>query len=197
MINKALVLAAGFGTRLGDLTKDTPKCLVDVGGKPIIDHVLWQLSKYNIDNVVINVHYHYEKIMKHLGDRVLYSYEPTLLNTAGTVKNLVKWFDDDILVVNGDTLSNTNYERFITKSIWESEDVFVLTDGRQKKCAGAYIIRKEAVNLFQIGKTIDECIERVFNGVKYVAQKDLIYRDCGTIEKLMRARDYYAREKIS
>jgi len=191
---RALVLCGGLGTRLGKLTQDKPKCLIDVGGRPIIDHVLWQLSLYGIHNVIVNVHHKYDQIIKYLGVDVLYSYEPKLLNSAGSVKNLADWFDEDILVVNGDTISNANYKDFIDFSMLvHYEDTCILTNKTNGKCAGAYLISTETAQTLQRGKTIDECLNK--ENVRYFIQPGLVYFDCGTAQGLLKARHY--AQKIS
>lgn len=193
MITKALILAAGLGTRLGDLTKDTPKCLIDVGGKPVIDHVLWQLHIAGITEVVVSVHHHWQKVVEYLGDRVVYSYEPVLLNTAGTIKNMSPWFDEEILVVNADTISNVDYQSFLEKTTQVPQDAYILTGPMTNKCAGTYLINKDIAESFEIGKTIDECL--IDKEISFIVQRDLIYYDCGTPEGLLKARNY--AQKIS
>lgn len=188
---KALVLAAGNGTRLGKLTEHTPKCLVEVAGRPVIDHVLWQLYQYDITNVMVNVHHHADMVMCYLGDRVTYFYEPTLLNTAGTVKAVADWFDEDILVVNADTITNANYDKLLQTHKDELMDVTVLS--KDDKCAGAYVIYKEfAKKDLEVGKKVDGCIA---GHAFYYEQPALVYHDIGTPGELAIARKYY--EKIS
>ena len=89
---KAIVLAAGLGTRLGGLTRDTPKPMLDAGGRPILDLILGHLASCGFTDVVINLHFRPEIIRSHIGDgsrfglRVAYSPEPSLLGTAGALR---------------------------------------------------------------------------------------------------------------
>jgi len=187
---KALVLAGGIGSHLGDITKYTPKSLVDVAGRPVIDHVLWQLAQHGYTEIIMNVSYLYGQIIRYLGDRVVYFYEPMLLNTAGTVNNLADWFDRDILVVNGDTINNADYTKLAKEHKEGLMDVTVLS--KNNKCAGAYMIYKTlAKENFEVGKRIDECIE---GHVFYYNQPDIVYHDIGTPEKLTIARNYYGKK---
>ena len=86
---RAMVLAAGLGTRLRPLTDDRPKALVDVGGRPLITYNLELLRRFGITDVVINLHYHGEALRSALGDgaafglRIEYSPEDPLLDTGG------------------------------------------------------------------------------------------------------------------
>lgn len=109
---KALVLCAGFGTRLGDLTRNTPKPLLPIGGTPLIAHTLRYLARWGFDEVAINLHFRPEMIRDYCGDgsqfgvRLHYSCEDALLGTAGAVKRLEPFFSDveDFLVMYGDLL---------------------------------------------------------------------------------------------
>ena len=106
---KALILAAGKGTRLG--LRKTPKCMVKVNGKPILEHLVNHLNKAGITEIIVNVHENYEKIFKYFGTRLLYLYEPVLLGEDGTEKILSKWLGDEYIVMNGDTLTNVDINR--------------------------------------------------------------------------------------
>lgn len=125
MLNKAIVLCAGAGTRLGELTKDKPKCLVEVGGKPALDYILWWLYSSGIRDVRVTVHHHKDVLLEylrrannkysmngqaHLAMTVAPSVEPDeLLGTAGGFANAAdKMSDGEILLVYGDVLTNLN-----------------------------------------------------------------------------------------
>lgn len=108
---KAMVLAAGLGTRLRPLTLDRPKPLVAVHGRPLIAYNLLLLRRYGVTEVIINLHHHGEALRAALGDgaafgvRILYSPEDPLLDTGGAIKNAAPLLgDDDFLVLNGDTI---------------------------------------------------------------------------------------------
>ncbi len=96
---KAMVLAAGLGTRLRPLTEDKPKCLVPLAGRPLIGWTLEWLRRAGVTECVINLHYLPEKVQQFVGDgsgyglRVTYSYEPELLGTAGAVNKVASFFD--------------------------------------------------------------------------------------------------------
>ena len=65
----AMILAAGFGTRLGDLTRDTPKALIDVGGVPVLERVARKLIDAGADHLIINVHHHADRIIEFVHSR--------------------------------------------------------------------------------------------------------------------------------
>lgn len=91
---KAMVLAAGYGTRLGDLTRETPKPKLDVEGRPLLEHILRHLAAQGVEEVIVNLHFHPEAIIAHFGDgsglglRITYSREPVLLGTAGALRKV-------------------------------------------------------------------------------------------------------------
>ncbi len=104
-----MVLAAGFGKRMRPLTDNTPKPLLSVAGKPLIDHALDRLAAVGVRRVVINLGYLGEKIRQHVGNgerwglEVSYSVEGEPVETAGGIlKALPLLGDSPFLVVNGD-----------------------------------------------------------------------------------------------
>jgi NDP-sugar pyrophosphorylase family protein len=107
---KAMILAAGYGTRLGELTQQIPKPMLPLDGEPLLSHTIRYLAGYGFDEIAINLHYRPEAITEYFGDgrsfgvRLHYSHEPELLGTAGGVKNVEGFFSDveDFLVIYGD-----------------------------------------------------------------------------------------------
>jgi NDP-sugar pyrophosphorylase family protein len=116
MINKAMILAAGLGTRLGQQTRNTPKALIEVGGKPMIAWTIERLKKQGIEHFLVNVHHHAEQVIAFLKD---HDFQATidisdesnqLLDTGGALKKAVRFFEgkDPILVHNADIISDIN-----------------------------------------------------------------------------------------
>ena len=134
---KSMILAAGYGKRLGNLTKDTPKPLIEVKGKALIDFHIEKLIAIGCKKIVINVHYLAEKIINHVSAKyidaidIVFSHEENILGTGGGIKNAVKHFDqDDFLVINSDIYSDLDYSYF---NNFFSPTVFsVLSDKEQE-----------------------------------------------------------------
>ncbi len=84
----AMVFAAGFGTRMGALTKDRPKPLIKVAGRPLIDHTLDLFDALRPLNIVANLHYHADQLADHLEgcDVALSREEPNILDTGGGLR---------------------------------------------------------------------------------------------------------------
>lgn len=116
---KAMILAAGEGTRLRPLTLTMPKPLVPVAGVPVIEYILRWLKSHDINAVAINLHHLADRVMEFIGDgsrfgvRIVYSPETTLLGTAGGVKRMADFFDDTFVVVYGDVLTDFNLSAMV------------------------------------------------------------------------------------
>ncbi|MDD3738428.1 MAG: sugar phosphate nucleotidyltransferase [Lentimicrobiaceae bacterium] len=119
---KAMIFAAGLGTRLKHLTEDNPKALVAINGKPLLEWQIKHLQKFNIYDVVINVHHFADKIIDFLsennnfGSNITISNESKqLLDTGGGLLFASRYFDDCdlILVQNVDIICDINYHDFI------------------------------------------------------------------------------------
>lgn len=110
---KAFLLAAGLGTRLRPLTDSVPKCLVQVGGRPLLDFWFDNFRAAGVDEVLVNLHHMPDQVRSHLAayrgkPRVRTSYEPTLLGSAGTLVAGRRFVGSDevFLAVNGDDLTD-------------------------------------------------------------------------------------------
>lgn len=108
---KAMVLAAGQGTRLHPLTEHTPKALVPVAGRPMIEYSLLLLKRYGIRDIIINLHHLGDQIESYLGDgkqwglQITYSKEPELLDTGGGLLKAKRFLQDGtFIVINTDVL---------------------------------------------------------------------------------------------
>lgn len=115
---KAMILAAGKGTRLLPLTKNLPKCLMPLAGQTLIDWQLSWLKKHGVTECVINLHHLPEQVRVHCGDgaafglHLEYSFEPELLGTAGAVQKVAEFFADaPFFVIYGDNFSQWDLGR--------------------------------------------------------------------------------------
>jgi mannose-1-phosphate guanylyltransferase len=104
---KAMVLAAGLGTRLRPITYEISKPMVPVLDRPVMAHILALLERHGITEVVANLHHFPEPIRDYFGERISYSYEEELLGTAGGVRNCREFFGEGpFLVISGDALTD-------------------------------------------------------------------------------------------
>ena len=113
-----LILAAGLGTRMGDLTKDLPKPLLPVKGKPLIDYALNLIEPLQTKNIFVNTQYHADLIQLHISknyENIKISFEPEILGTGGGIKKI---HQNDLLVLNTDNLWQAQFTQEI-KSAWD------------------------------------------------------------------------------
>lgn len=115
MPTKAMLLAAGKGTRLRPVTATMPKCMVPVRGKPMLQHNIEWLRRFGVTELVINLSYLPDAVVDHFGDgsewgvSITYSREEELLGTAGGVKKVASFFENEpFFVWYGDNLSTVN-----------------------------------------------------------------------------------------
>lgn len=128
-----VVMAGGKGTRLRPLTKNTPKPLLKVGDKLILEHNIHRLSLFGMDDFWISVNYLGEQIEEYFGNgnhknlNIEYVWEDEPLGTIGSVSKIDNLIHDYVLVTNSDILTNLDYEDFFLRFKKEDADFAVVT----------------------------------------------------------------------
>mgnify|MGYP001559345333 CR=1 FL=1 len=179
-MRKAILLCGGYGTRLGTLTKNLPKPLLEIGGKPLLQHIVDRLNLHGIHQIIINTHYLPVHINKVMEMRALYYHVPRLLGHKGTIYALKDWIKDDyFFVINGDTLSNVNYTEMINLK-W-TDEIMALMD--ENRAAGTWLYPP----LY---------FEDADLSIRPYRPNDLVWHDVGTKERLKQARQYYEEATI-
>ncbi|TSC71360.1 MAG: histidinol-phosphate phosphatase family protein [Parcubacteria group bacterium Gr01-1014_70] len=118
-MNKAVILAGGKGARLGELTASLPKPLVEVGGKPVLEHQILLLKKYGITDIVLLTGHFGDQIARYVGDGSRWGVsatcmqEPEPQGTAGALRTLEGKIREDFLLLSGDVMTNVDISRFI------------------------------------------------------------------------------------
>ena len=116
---KAMIMAAGVGSRLMPLTMKIPKPMVPMANRPLMEYILELLAQHGFTGLIANLHYHAPVISGHFGDGsrfgvwLQYSREEELLGTAGGVKNCQWFLDETFAVVSGDALTDINLTRLL------------------------------------------------------------------------------------
>lgn len=136
---RAMILAAGLGTRLKPWTLEHPKALVPVDGVPMLERIMCHLEDCGFDNIIVNTHHFSDQIIDYLNHResrskVIVSDETSLLlDTGGGILNAESLFDGDypVLVHNVDILSNADLEELIVFHQKAGNDVTLLTSPRE------------------------------------------------------------------
>ncbi|WP_323720982.1 nucleotidyltransferase family protein [Acetomicrobium sp.] len=115
---QAVIMAGGLGKRLLPLTEDTPKPMLPVGGKPLMERIIEQLRGSGINRINISTYYKAEKIINYFGDgsrfgvKLNYINENQPLGTAGAL-GLIEGVEGPLLVINGDVISQVNYRAMV------------------------------------------------------------------------------------
>jgi mannose-1-phosphate guanylyltransferase len=113
---RAMVLAAGLGTRLRPLTYEITKPMVPVLDRPVMEHIVELLERHGFDEVIANLHYFPDSIREYFGERLSYRYEEELLGTAGGVRGCADFFGDEpFLVISGDALTDIDLGAFVAR----------------------------------------------------------------------------------
>ena len=117
---KAMILAAGVGSRMHPLTRTLPKPLVPIVNRPVMEHIIRLLHRHGFDDIIVNVHYLGDQIMERFGDgsalgvRITYSVEDQLWGDAGSVKRCEEFFGNEtFLVIGGDDLADIDLTRLV------------------------------------------------------------------------------------
>jgi mannose-1-phosphate guanylyltransferase len=113
---RAMVLAAGLGTRLRPLTYEITKPMVPVLDRPVMEHILDLLDRHGFDEAIANLHYFPDSIREYFGERLAYRYEPELLGTAGGVRACSEFFGGEaFLVISGDALTDIDLRALVAR----------------------------------------------------------------------------------
>jgi mannose-1-phosphate guanylyltransferase len=113
---RAMVLAAGLGTRLRPLTYEITKPMVPVLDRPVMAHIVDLLDRHGFDEVIANLHYFPDSIGEYFGERLSYRLEHELLGTAGGVRGCADFFGgESFLVISGDALTDIDLTAFAAR----------------------------------------------------------------------------------
>jgi len=119
---KAMILAAGLGSRLGKITLEKPKALVEINGVPMLESLIERLKKQGIHQVLINIHHHGQQVIDFVGQKENFGIEisfsderDVLLDTGGAIKKAAYFFDgnEPVLVHNVDIYSEVNVNQLL------------------------------------------------------------------------------------
>lgn len=118
--NWVVIMAGGLGTRLGELTKDTPKPMLKVGTKPMVEHIIDMFVSYGFTKFMLSVNYKAEIIKEYFKDgsqfgiEIRYLEEKKQLGTGGALSLIDTNINEPFFVTNGDVLSSLNYEKLLS-----------------------------------------------------------------------------------
>lgn len=189
---KAMVLAAGLGTRLRPLTNDRPKALVEVCGRMLLEITLMRLRDFGVHNVIINVHHYADMVIDHVkaagnfGMRIEFSREDVLLDTGGGLKKAA-WFlggnpsanaEEPFILHNVDVISTINLQRMVkahkksralaTLAVQERKTSRYLLFDDQLELCGRRLVKEEKT---EIARPLQHLSELAFAGIHVISPR--------------------------
>ncbi len=177
---KALLLSAGFGTRLSPLTDKIPKVMVPINKKPCIEYCIENLKKQGIKEFLINTHYLPEEIKKYFGNgkkfgiKINYSFEKQILGTAGSLNNFKTQLNETFLVVCADVLANFNIKKAINIHKKNKADITLFLDKKRSfKDKGLVIKEKNLVKMF-VEKPQKKISKAYINSGFYIVEPSIL-----------------------
>lgn len=127
-----IILAGGLGKRLQGVTGNViPKPMVDINGKPFLEYLLLNLSKYNVTKIILSVGHKYEIIKEYFGNSfrnvpIKYSIESSPLGTGGAIKKALGYVkEDNVFIFNGDTYFDVNLNAMLRKHLASNADMTI------------------------------------------------------------------------
>jgi dTDP-glucose pyrophosphorylase len=172
----AVIMAGGKGTRLHPLTASTPKPLLSVGEKPVVQRTIEQLRSAGVQQVYLATHYKPERFTEHFGNgdrfgvRIDYLYEENPLGTAGALASLPH-SDEPVLVVNGDILTGVNYGAML--SFHEENQADMTVGVRQFEFSVPYgVVHNDGATICGIAEKPTHCF--LVNAGIYLLQPDVL-----------------------
>jgi NDP-sugar pyrophosphorylase family protein len=185
---KAMVLAAGLGTRLRPLTNDRPKALVEVCGRSLLEITLTRLRDFGIFDVIINLHHHADMVIDRLraagnfGMNIEFSREDILLDTGGGLKQAA-WFlsesaDEPFILHNVDVISSIDLQRMVedhkkstalaTLAVQERKSSRYLLFDEQAQLCGRRFVKEEKTEMVRPAQRIAEL---AFTGIHVISPR--------------------------
>ena len=202
---KAVLLAAGLGSRLRPITDTVPKCLVPIHGRPLLEIWLDQLKKHGLGPFLINTHYLSEKVESYIStspfrDVVTLTYEPELLGTAGTVWANRDWIGDEpIMLVHADNLCLCNFTSFIESHEFGSSKacmtMMTFETNEPESCGIIELDEKGMVSVMH--EKVTDPPGRIANGAVYIIEPEMINSMRGKNDlSLEIVPQYYGRIRV-
>jgi mannose-1-phosphate guanylyltransferase len=181
---KALLLAAGFGTRLKPITNNIPKCLVPINGRPLLDIWLEKLTQVGINSFLINMHYLAENVESYIKDspyssKVLLVHEPNLLGTAGTLLRNINYFEgDEALVLHADNYSEDDISGLIRahkNRPPHCEMTMMIFKSNTPSACGVVVLDTDGV-VTEFYEKIENPPSNLANGAIYILSRQLLIK---------------------
>ena len=175
MLDTAIILAGGLGTRLRPLTDHTPKPLLPIKGKPIVEHTINQLKKHGVKKIILSIGYQADKIQQYFGNgeklgvEISYIIENEPLGTGGAVKKAAQTLTKPFILTWGDELKNIDYSDLYKSYLREAPQVaMVLTPREDVENFGVVKIEDNRIINFVEKPKREEAPSNLINAGAYI-----------------------------
>lgn len=179
MLDTAVILAGGLGERLRPLTDQTPKPLLLIKNKPIVEHVIENLKNHGVKNIILSIGYKADRIKEHFGDgsklgvNISYCVEDEPLGTGGAIKLATTGINQPVFVVWGDNLMDVNYKNLYETYLRNKTPVtMVLTPREDVENFGVAKLENEKVISFTEKPKREEAPSNLINAGAIVLEPD-------------------------
>jgi NDP-sugar pyrophosphorylase family protein len=178
---KAMIMAAGVGSRLMPMTADLPKPMIPMANRPLMENTVQLLHKYGFDSIIANLFYHTDCISNYFGDgqdfgvTMEYSREEELMGTAGGVKRCEWFLDDTFIIVSGDALTDIDLAELVrTHKQKGALATIALKEVEDVEHFGIVITNEDGlIQSFQEKPRPEEALSRVANTGIYVFEPEI------------------------
>ena len=180
---KALLLAAGYGTRLRPITNVTPKCLVKINGKPLLSYWLKKLENLGCEEVIVNTHYLSHEVIRYLDKyksnnlKVITSHEEEILGTAGTLMKHLDFFENSIgLLIHADNFTFNDLSEFVKHHYLRPKDcIITMLTFNTKDPSSCGIVKKDKEGkVIEFHEKSEKNMGNCANGALYAFDKEFI-----------------------
>ena len=180
---RALILAAGLGTRLKPYTDYLPKCLMEIGGKPLISHWLDRLSDLECESVLVNTHYKAEQVQNYISSLnykkmfIKTTYEKKLLGTARTLINNIDFFNNfEIILMHADNFSFVNLKDLLQAHENRNKDALLtmLTFNSKNPSSCGIVCKNDKGLMTSFHEKVADPPSNCANGAIYILTQEFI-----------------------
>ena len=181
MIDTAIILAGGLGTRLRPLTDETPKPLLPMHGKPIVQHTIEQLKRHGVKNIILSIGYRADKIKDYFGDgsrlglNISYVVEETPLGTGGAVKVAAEGINKPFILTWGDELKDIDYTELYKSFLRDASQVaMVLTEREDVENFGVATLQESKIIGFVEKPKREDAPSNLINAGAFIVEPDCL-----------------------
>jgi mannose-1-phosphate guanylyltransferase len=180
-LRKALVMAGGFGTRMKELTRDTPKPMLPLQGRPILEYSVDLCKRYGINDIAISIFHMGDKIKQHFGNgedfgvNILYVEEETPLGTGGALRLFEHWLNEPFMMCNADELKDINLEEMYKHHVLSGGIATIaLTEVEDPTQYGVVDIKGNQIRRFVEKPSKEEAPSNFINAGLYIINPEAI-----------------------